>query len=107
MDRGPGLSQADPFGAGTARYRGLVHPEVCVKPGEGVPPHHHQKQTKIFYALSRIEFEINGKLVLMAPGDILVCEPGDIHGNPSMPEDARILVLKKDYVEDDTIWHDR
>lgn len=81
--------------------------EVCFKPGEGVPPHHHQKQTEIFYALSRIEFEINEKRVLMAPGDILVCEPGDIHGNPSMPEGARILVLKKDYEEGDTIWHDR
>jgi len=57
--------------------------------------------------LSRIEFEINEKRVLMAPGDILVCEPGDIHGNPSMPEGARILVLKKDYEEGDTIWHDR
>jgi quercetin dioxygenase-like cupin family protein len=78
--------------------------EVEFVAGDKVPRHYHRTQTEIFYALSPIGFEINGERVLMQPGDIVVCEPGDVHGNPSLPQAARILVIKVDFAEDDTIW---
>ena len=80
--------------------------EVHFKAGEMVPPHYHRTQTEIFYALSQIEFEINRERVLLQPGDIVVCEPGDVHGNPVMTKEARILVIKVDFTEDDTVWLD-
>ena len=78
--------------------------EVRFNAGETVPPHYHRIQKEVFYALTRIEFEINGERILMQPGDIVVCEPGDVHGNPHMPKESRILVIKVDFAEDDTVW---
>jgi quercetin dioxygenase-like cupin family protein len=78
--------------------------EVMFKKGDKVPLHHHEVQTEIFYAITETLFEINGEDVLMRPGDIIFCEPGDVHGNPTVPEDSKILVLKVDYKEDDIVW---
>lgn len=80
--------------------------EVRFKEGERVPSHYHRRQTEVFIALTDVEFQINGGPVRMRPGDIVVCEPGDVHGNPRIPGPARILVIKKDYAEDDTVWVD-
>ncbi|MCE5296200.1 MAG: cupin domain-containing protein [Euryarchaeota archaeon] len=78
--------------------------EVVFRKGDKVPLHHHEVQTEIFYAITETLFEINGEDVLMRPGDVLFCEPGDVHGNPTVPEDSKILVLKVDYKEDDMVW---
>lgn len=78
--------------------------EVEFRKGDVVPQHHHRFQTEIFYALDEAPFLINGEKVTMGRGDILVCQPGDVHGNPVIPHDFRILVLKVDYRENDTIW---
>ena len=83
---------------------GTLLQEVSFLPGEKVPCHHHSVQTEIIYALTEVRFEINGKEVILRPGDIIICEPGDHHGNPHIPFEMRILVLKIDYREDDTIW---
>jgi len=42
----------------------------------------------------------------MEEGDCLVCEPGDVHGNPVIGNDFRILVLKVGLREHDTVWLD-
>jgi quercetin dioxygenase-like cupin family protein len=78
--------------------------EVEFRKGDVVRQHHHRFQTEIFYALDEAPFLINGSMVTMSPGDILVCEPGDVHGNPIIPNDFRILVLKVDYRENDIVW---
>ena len=78
--------------------------EVEFKKGDLVRQHHHNFQTEIFYALDEAPFLINGKKVTMRPGDVLVCEPGDVHGNPVIPHDFRILVLKIGYRENDIAW---
>lgn len=83
---------------------GALLQEVSFQPGENVPSHHHSVQTEIFYALTEVRFEINGEEVILQPADIMICEPGDRHGNPHIPFEMRILVLKIDYREDDTIW---
>ncbi len=78
--------------------------EVEFKKGDVVRQHHHRFQTEIFYALDEAPFEINGNKVTMSPGDIVVCEPGDVHGNPVIPRDFRILVLKVNFRENDIVW---
>ena len=78
--------------------------EVEFKKGDVVRQHHHLHQTEIFYALDEAPFVINGEKVNMKPGDVVVCEPGDVHGNPVIPHDFRILVLKKDFRENDIVW---
>ncbi len=78
--------------------------EVSFKKGDVVPQHHHAIQTEVFYALEEAWFVINGETLIMQPGDIVVCEPGDVHGNPVIPNDFRILVLKVGYAENDIYW---
>ncbi len=78
--------------------------EVSFSKGDKVPIHHHRVQTEVFYAVTEAVFEINGEKVTMAPGDVLVCDPGDRHGNPEIPHDMKILVLKVGFHEDDTVW---
>jgi len=82
---------------------GLIQ-EVTFTEGGTVAAHYHKIQTEVFYALDRVKFEINGKKVMMEPGDIMVCEPGEIHSNPYLSQDSRILVLKINYQEDDIFW---
>ena len=83
---------------------GSLIQEVEFRKGEMVRQHHHRFQTEIFYALDEALFVINGQHVTMSPGDIVVCEPGDVHGNPVIPHDFRILVLKIGYRENDIVW---
>jgi quercetin dioxygenase-like cupin family protein len=78
--------------------------EVEFKKGDVVRQHHHNFQTEIFYALDEAAFLINDKSVMMSPGDVLICEPGDVHGNPVIPCDFRILVLKIGVQENDIVW---
>ena len=49
-------------------------------------------------------FVINDQTVVMNPGDVVICQPGDVHGNPVIPHDFRILVVKINYRDDDTVW---
>ena len=83
---------------------GSILQEVDFKKGDVVQQHHHNFQTEIFYSLDQAPFLINGKEVTMNPGDVLVCEPGDVHGNPVIPHDFRILVLKIGFRENDIVW---
>jgi quercetin dioxygenase-like cupin family protein len=67
--------------------------EVMFHPGESVPLHYHER-TK----------EINGEQLVMEPEDVLICEPGDVHGNPVIERGFRILVVKVGYDPEDTVW---
>jgi len=78
--------------------------EVRFHAGEKVPQHYHERTTEIFFALDRALFEINGRAVVMEPEDVLVCEPGDVHGNPIIDSAFRILVIKLDFHPEDTVW---
>ncbi len=78
--------------------------EVRFAKGATVPPHYHKVQTEIFYALAPGSITIDGREVRMDRGDMVVCEPGEVHGMPLVEEDFAFLVMKIDYRDDDTVW---
>ncbi|MCU0861444.1 MAG: cupin domain-containing protein [Methanomassiliicoccales archaeon] len=78
--------------------------EVAFRPGESVPMHYHMRTKEVFLPLDEAVFVINGESVTIGPGDVLVCEPGDRHGNPVIHKPFRILVLKVGFVPEDTVW---
>lgn len=81
--------------------------EVQFTAGEKVAFHFHQVTREVFYCLAGpAPFVINGQPVVMNEGDCLICEPGDVHGNPVIGKDFRILVLKVGFKENDTVWLD-
>lgn len=77
---------------------------VDFTPGEKVPLHYHEQTKEVFIALDRARLMINGNPLLLEPNDVLICEPGDVHGNPLVESSFRILIIKVDYQENDTIW---
>ncbi|HSV42418.1 MAG TPA: hypothetical protein VLH13_03300, partial [Methanomassiliicoccales archaeon] len=89
---------------GSLGIKGSFFQEVLFRKGDKVPIHHHVIQTEIFYAVTDAYFNINGRSVVLRPGDMVICEPGDRHGNPVIPHDMKILVLKIDHKDDDTVW---
>jgi len=73
------------------------------KGGEGVPHHYHRSQTEVFLFLDKGVITIEGEEHEMENGDLLVCEPGEMHEVPAQ-EEFRIIVFKLDYEHDDTVW---
>ena len=71
--------------------------------GEAVPPHYHNVQTEAFLFLDRGAITIEGERLEMQKGDVLVCEPGEVHEVPAQ-EEFCIVVLKLNLKDDDTIW---
>lgn len=87
--------------------KGTLLQEVQFITGDRVAFHFHQVTKEIFFCLQGpAPFVINGRPAVMNEGDCLVCEPGDVHGNPVIDHDFRILVLKVGYKDNDTVWLD-
>ncbi len=85
--------------------KGTLLQEVQFIAGDKVAFHFHKVTREIFFCLQGpAPFVINGQPVVMNEGDCLVCEPGDVHGNPIIKNDFRILVLKVGFKEADTDW---
>ncbi len=78
--------------------------EVRFRKGSTIPPHYHREQTEVFFVLAKGSIVIDGKRIDAEAGDVIVCEPGEVHGMPLVEEDFGFLVLKIDYREDDTVW---
>jgi len=83
---------------------GTLLQEVKFFPGQSVPLHYHKRTKEVFIALDPSAFRINNEVVSMEPNDVLICEPGDVHGNPIVENPFRILVIKLDFDSDDTVW---
>jgi len=78
--------------------------EVRFPKGASVPDHLHRVQTEVFVALAPGTIIVGGEEVRMAAGDVVVCEPGEVHSVPPVEGAFGFLVLKIDYREDDTEW---
>ncbi len=78
--------------------------QVIFHQGDSIPPHFHKSQTEAFFALSPGSITISGKEIEMEKGDMVVCEPGEVHEMPEIKKDFAFLVVKLDFREDDTVW---
>jgi quercetin dioxygenase-like cupin family protein len=78
--------------------------EVRFRKGSTIPPHYHKEQTEIFFVLAKGSITIDDRRIDAEAGDVIVCEPGEVHGMPLVEEDFGFLVIKINYREDDTVW---
>jgi quercetin dioxygenase-like cupin family protein len=79
---------------------------VEIPPGEHVEPHYHRETEEVFYIQQAGgTLVIDGTEMTPAEGEVIICEPGDVH---EVRNDAdhpfRILVCKVNLTEDDTVW---
>ncbi len=79
---------------------------VEIKPGETVKPHKHGNTEETFHIQEPAgKIEINGETIDTEKNQIIICEPGDVHKVINNTEETlRILVMKKNYEENDTEW---
>lgn len=84
---------------------GLVQ-KLLIKPGEIGTPHHHEKQTEIFYFLNANGYFVVGdKKIEIKADDVLVIEPFDIHTAVNDTDrDFEYMAFKFNYNQDDLIW---
>lgn len=81
---------------------------VEIPPGEHVEPHYHRETGELFY-IQRAggTLVIDGTEITPEEGDVIVCEPGDVHEVKNESEQPfRILVFKVNLTDDDTVWVD-
>lgn len=76
------------------------------EPHTNVKPHYHKQTIEIFYILSGSGiFFINNDKNRRKPGDVILCEPGDVHGVINdTDEDFLTLVFKINPTENDNYW---
>jgi len=86
--------------------KGCLAQIVSVAPGDEVKPHYHKIQTELNYILqgNGILF-FNKERIRTQPGDVIICEPGDIHGviNDTR-DDFQFIVFKTNFVQNDIYW---
>jgi quercetin dioxygenase-like cupin family protein len=78
---------------------------VTIQPGDTIEDHYHRRAHEFYYILQgTCRLTVNGQTRSLAPGDMLLMEPGDVH-NLSNPGSApfRVLVFKTNG-DDDTHW---
>ncbi len=79
---------------------------VEIPPGEHVEPHFHRETEEVFYILQAGgSLTIDETEVTPEEGEVIICEPGDIHEVRNDSEQVfRILVFKVNLTDDDTVW---
>ncbi len=88
------------------RSDGALVQIVTIPPGSHVPAHHHETSIEVYHILrGRCQIDVNGETHTLAPGDIMLMEPGDVHAlTNSGDEPFELLVFKTNAVDGDTYW---
>ena len=61
--------------------KGRLFNRMILAPGNTIGEHTHEGDNEIFYFLSGTgEYNDNGTIVEVAPGDVTVCNDGELHG---------------------------
>lgn len=61
--------------------KGRMFNLMTLNPGDSIGEHVHQGDNEIFYILSGTsEYNDNGTRVQLVPGDVAVCNDGELHG---------------------------
>jgi quercetin dioxygenase-like cupin family protein len=89
------------------KSKGNVVQVVKFPPKTKIKTHYHKQTKEIFYILKECGIiSIDNQQVRARNGDILLCEPGEIHSvTNDTDEEFRILVFKINSKENDTFWN--
>ena len=61
--------------------KGRLFNEMIVEPGNSIGEHKHEGDNEIFYFLEgTCEYNDNGTVVELGPGDTAICNDGELHG---------------------------
>lgn len=55
--------------------------------------HYHRQLHEIFYFLDDADYRVGDTVVRLRAGDLLVLEPGDVHGALPVPHPVRLIVF--------------
>ncbi len=67
--------------------------------------HAHQRSYEALYFLDRADYRVNDKPYTLEDGDLLLLEPGDIHGATPVGHEVRILVFQSPAITDDKVTY--
>ena len=63
--------------------------------------HSHEKSFEILYFFDKANYSINGEDYELDEGDLLIFEPGDIHGAIPIDNEVKLLVIQAPAITDD------
>ena len=63
--------------------------------------HYHQKSFEIFYFLDSADYYINGKKYSVSQGDLIIFEPGDVHGGLPTKNEVRLFIISAPKIVND------
>jgi quercetin dioxygenase-like cupin family protein len=89
--------------------KGSLAQIVVVEAGSKVKPHYHKQTSELIYVTDgSCLFTINDETFPLQIGDLLLTEPGDIHGLVNDgPSTWKALVFKINAVANDSFWLDK
>ncbi len=67
--------------------------------------HSHDHSCEILYFLDKARYKINGQDYLLNENDVVLFEPGDIHGAIPIDNETRIIVFQSPIISDDKKYH--
>ena len=97
---------------GLTEYWIVNIPEYCgkilvQKNGTTCPAHSHKKKHETFLVWSgKVRMVVDGKEIMMNPGDVLVMERGMVHEFTAIEQDAVIFEFSGQHFEDDSYFVD-
>jgi quercetin dioxygenase-like cupin family protein len=104
--RGAGYLKKPIFSESDLRLEGTIVQLVTIEPQQHVPSHYHRSCTEVFCITGgRGQMTIGDTLLELSVGDIVMCEPGEVHDARNYTDDPFVyIVFKTNVVPDDTVW---
>lgn len=85
------------FGEEEMYGKGRMFNHMVLAPGNSIGEHTHSGDNEVFYFLKGSgEYNDNGTVVTVGPGDVTICNDGELHGlvnNGSEPIELIALIL--------------
>lgn len=66
--------------------------------------HLHKECFEIFFFFDKAKYRINGKVYDIEEGDLVVLEPGDVHGAVEVDNKVKLFVMQIPPTKDDKIY---
>ena len=103
---GPGYRKQRIAGPDALACAGALVQMVEMAPGATIPDHVHHTSSEFYFVVAgTCLLVIDGRERRLAPGDMILTQPGDVHRlHNDGAETFRLLVFKTNAGENDTFW---